>query len=335
MAINWEKLETGPDGRTIRGQWHNDGTSHEGLVMSTSWMQQIRVMSDVWENATYCRVWNPETEAAETITLYISDMSSRRGVVSEVDADRTILEAYDVEEARKAEVRRIAERAHSVRIAEAAAERELKAVRKGIEVIVVKGRKVPRGTRGIVRWEGGNDYGPRIGISVPGEDKLVYTSPSNCEALVAGLEPGETPAGGWAALLEATEKAEAARNAALPARGDRVRVLDCGTEGTVFWVKDGRYGIDPRPTGSKGRCETPIWANVAEIEDVNGAATMPESVASATAETGLAYPYSHVRTLRLEAGVWKAFSENNVHLLDLTTDGALHLLSRTSEIRIG
>jgi uncharacterized protein YdaU (DUF1376 family) len=332
MAISWKRREKN-DGRE---NWLADGVSHEGLVMSTSWATCTRVMSDIYADVYYCRVWNPEKSKAEVVSLGAAfECESRRGSVDSVDCDPDILAAYDAEEARKAEVRRIAERAHSVRVAEAAAERELKAVRKGIEVVVVKGRKVPRGTRGIVRWEGGNDYGSRIGISVPGEDKLVYTAPSNCEAIVAGLEPGETPEGGWVDLLKTTEKAEAARDAALPARGDRVRVLDCGTEGTVFWAKDGRYGIDPRPAGSKGRCETPIWANIAEIEDVNGAAAMPEPVAAATADAGLAYPYNHVRTLRLEAGVWKAFSENDVHLLDLTTDGALRLLCRTSEINVG
>jgi hypothetical protein len=254
--------------------------------------------------------------------------------VSEVDADRAILEAYDVEEARKAEVRRVAEQAHAVRVAEAAAERELKAVRKGVEVIVVKGRKVPRGTRGVVRWEGGNNYGPRIGIAVADKEKLVYTAPSNCEAIVEGLRSDETPAGGWVALLETIKEAELARNAALPARGDRIRILDCGTEGMVFWVKDGRYGIDPRPAGSKGRCDTPIWANIAEIEDINGPATMPKPTATVVVAAGLAYPYNHIRTMRLVAGVWKAFSKDDVHLLDLTTDGALGLLCRTSEICI-
>ena len=322
MAINWTKLETAPDGRLVRGKWHDDGTSHEGLVMSASWTKQIRVMSDVWENATYCLVWDPNTETAETITLHISDMSSRRGVVSGVDADPAIIAAYEAELARKDEVRRVAEEGHRIRTAEAAAERELKDIQKGCEVIVVKGRKVPVGTR--------------VGLELAGKDKLTYTALSNCDAVIPGLEPGDAPEGGWVELLESVRADERARAAVLPKRGDRVRILADGTEGTVFWVRDGRYGIDPRPAGSKGRCETPIWADESEIVDVNGTiAPMPEALTPASPVADLAYPYNAVRTMHLDGGIWKAFSKDGVHLLDLTAEGALNLLSRTSEIRVG
>lgn len=51
---------------------------------------------------------------------------------------------------------------------------------KGAEVEVYKGRKVPVGTIGVVRWMGIDQWGnERVGLSVAGQDKLVYTAKSN------------------------------------------------------------------------------------------------------------------------------------------------------------
>lgn len=49
----------------------------------------------------------------------------------------------------------------------------------GAPVKVVKGRKVPVGTVGIVRWRGDNGWGPRVGIAVEGEPGLKYTAEAN------------------------------------------------------------------------------------------------------------------------------------------------------------
>lgn len=51
---------------------------------------------------------------------------------------------------------------------------------KGDTVEVYKGRKVPVGTTGIIRWMGKDGYdNERVGLSIPGEDKLIYTALSN------------------------------------------------------------------------------------------------------------------------------------------------------------
>lgn len=58
---------------------------------------------------------------------------------------------------------------------------------KGRKVKVVRGRKVPIGTIGVVAWTGRDDYGrseDRIGLKVEGNDKLVYTAARNCVAFV-------------------------------------------------------------------------------------------------------------------------------------------------------
>jgi transcription antitermination factor NusG len=53
---------------------------------------------------------------------------------------------------------------------------------KGTAVVVVKGRKVAKGTKGIVRWIGSNHFGTSVGLAVEGSDKLVFTAISNVEA---------------------------------------------------------------------------------------------------------------------------------------------------------
>jgi hypothetical protein len=51
---------------------------------------------------------------------------------------------------------------------------------KGMHVVVVKGRKVPLGTAGVVKWTGVDSYDtPRVGLAVEGTEKLVYTATAN------------------------------------------------------------------------------------------------------------------------------------------------------------
>lgn len=55
---------------------------------------------------------------------------------------------------------------------------------KGVEVEVFKGRKVPVGTVGIVKWvgEGFHPGTERLGLKVEGQTKLVYVDGGNCQA---------------------------------------------------------------------------------------------------------------------------------------------------------
>lgn len=63
----------------------------------------------------------------------------------------------------------------------ARAEREAEAAepKKGRDVEVVRGRKVPLGTKGYVIWYGEGNWGPRVGIKVEGQDEPVWTAASN------------------------------------------------------------------------------------------------------------------------------------------------------------
>ncbi len=79
-------------------------------------------------------------------------------------------------------------------------------VQKGTTVVVARGRKVPRGTVGVVMWEGDGEYGPRVGLAVEGEDKLVYTAHKNVDSIYPGLMPGQNPEGGWAELYDRVQR---------------------------------------------------------------------------------------------------------------------------------
>jgi hypothetical protein len=55
-------------------------------------------------------------------------------------------------------------------------------IMKGQRVVVARGRKVPKGTRGIVFWIGDNGWGESVGIEVEGTGERVFTASTNCDA---------------------------------------------------------------------------------------------------------------------------------------------------------
>lgn len=63
---------------------------------------------------------------------------------------------------------------------------------KGATVKVVRGRKVPIGTVGVVVWEGESVYGRRathrIGIRVEGSKELLYTAADNCDVTTVSVD---------------------------------------------------------------------------------------------------------------------------------------------------
>lgn len=66
--------------------------------------------------------------------------------------------------------------AADARRAKAAADGE---ITKGATVEVLKGRKVAKGTVGVVKWIGNTGYGERVGMAVEGNPGLVYTAATN------------------------------------------------------------------------------------------------------------------------------------------------------------
>ena len=136
-------------------------------------------------------------------------------------------------------------------------------VRKGATVAVVRGRKVPHGTVGVVMWEGDGEWGPRLGLAVEGEEKLVYTAHKNVEAVYPGLMPGQTPEGGWCDLY-----ARVQREQLLPQKGHRVEHRTSGMKGEVFWAQGSRIGF--RTDATKAGAGVTNWADAREVWMLSG-----------------------------------------------------------------
>jgi len=65
-------------------------------------------------------------------------------------------------------------------------------IAKGVTVRVVRGKKVPIGTTGVVIWFGDGKYGPRVGIKPAAGGEAVWTDAKNVE--VAGADaPAPAP----------------------------------------------------------------------------------------------------------------------------------------------
>lgn len=175
-------------------------------------------------------------------------------------------------------------------------------VQKGVTVVVVRGRKVPRGTVGVVRWEGDGDYGPRVGLAVEGEEKLVYTAHRNVESVYPGLKPGQNPEGGWVEL-----HARVQREQLLPQKGHRVKHRESEEIGTVFWAQGSRLGFktDDDDSGPAVTC----WANTEEVWMLSGPmgvhveyvtevpATPAETLRITVDGRSLPAPFSEITTL--------------------------------------
>jgi len=117
-------------------------------------------------------------------------------------------------------------------------------ITKGMTVEVYKGRKVPKGTEGVVFWLGAGNYGYRVGLK-DDAGETHWTALDNCRAVCTDKDSDES----WVEYDErktAEAAAAEAKRAALPARFDIVVVLDEPEfVGKVFWMSaDGaRCGI--------------------------------------------------------------------------------------------
>ena len=131
-------------------------------------------------------------------------------------------------------------------------------------VVVVKGRKVPRDTTGIVFWEGEgglHNQGARIGFK-DAAGTAHWTAAHNVVVVVPGFDPpiasnDKPPAGHtWNELLQA-------HTPEVPSKGQQVRIKETSEEGEVFWVKGHRLGV--RVGSGKDDVR---WADASEVEVV-------------------------------------------------------------------
>jgi hypothetical protein len=97
-----------------------------------------------------------------------------------VNASASEIAAYAAHKAAQHEAWYAARLAREAQIeAENAAQR----VVRGKLVIVARGRKVAKGTVGVVAWIGDSDWGTRVGLVIPGVDGLTYTAIGNLDVI--------------------------------------------------------------------------------------------------------------------------------------------------------
>jgi hypothetical protein len=99
---------------------------------------------------------------------------------ADVNASASDLAAYAAHKAAQHEAWHAARLA---REAQVRAEENACAIVRGKLVIVARGRKVAKGTVGVVAWIGDSDWGTRVGLVVAGVDGLAYTAIGNLDVI--------------------------------------------------------------------------------------------------------------------------------------------------------
>lgn len=163
MSITWTNTRTGSNGHSVV---ESTEVTHEGLVVQAPWSVCERVMSDIWADVRYCRVFNPETGKAEVKCLgELFELNPRTGWAT-VDASPEVLAEVTRQDAAEAAAREAVEiaRAEAAEIARAERERNRPLIGKTMKV--VRGRKVPKGTEGIVFWMDSFREPTRVGLAL-------------------------------------------------------------------------------------------------------------------------------------------------------------------------
>lgn len=141
---------------------------HRGLVLENLGLGSRFVMSD-YGLSREARVWDPETKSPKVVTYAYEDMPGTSWGKCEVDATPEVLEAYAAYTKAREEERRLEQ-----------ATRSAKMVRRGVPVVVVRGRKVAKGTAGEVFWVGESNWGTRVGFKTATQE-VVWVSAANVE----------------------------------------------------------------------------------------------------------------------------------------------------------
>ncbi len=255
--------ETGEYAKGIRCIEHVAGVPYfVGQVVAVE-SRTVRVWGE-YESLRYAVVADGNGGFAEHGLGY-AHMNGRSGKAT-VDATPALRAAYSAKiHAEAVEAEREAAQYAAERQAREEAARQEEAKRdllggfgRGDRVVVYKGRKVPKGTEGVIIWEGSGSYGPRVGVK-DDAGTVHWTARSNCERADADALAIDAN-GDWSDLTRRIEAKKIAANAkardAAPRKGARVKTA-CGHTGKVFWVAgDGsRLGVKI----GRGR-EDVVWA---------------------------------------------------------------------------
>jgi hypothetical protein len=244
-----------PVTRTPTGYARTGEVLHEGRVLGID-SRDSRIMSDVYTLTHTAIVWSAELRAP--ISVFLKNFDFDEAAEAEVDATQEVVDAYEAWKVAEAEKK--AQAAYDLRC-DQARERLLEP-KVGYRAVVVKGRKVPVGTEGIVTYIKYGAWGLRVGIK-DDEGEVHYTAAHNVHRVVH-LEDGED----WIAT-------ECRLEVSPPRKWDLIRTRDSGIEGTVFFVSvDGdRIGFATTNRKVMGRYVDVEWAytpNVDVIERRNG-----------------------------------------------------------------
>jgi len=137
-------------------KWNNSDpsvrtVSYEGRVLNTG-SRERKYMSDVYAIEYYAVVWDDKTQAPMSIPVSSNFELVRENGTAVVDADEATLAAYRAWQAEK-------QAAEEKLLRELLRERTVKGLIQqhnkadiGKKVVVLRGRKVPKGTVGIVFW---------------------------------------------------------------------------------------------------------------------------------------------------------------------------------------
>lgn len=243
----YSRTRTNPISDYFASYTRTGEVTHEGLVLEI-YRTTERVMSDVWADFSHARIWDPHTRSPSSIYLSNSEFGGDKE--AEVDATPEVVaawEAWKAEELVKA--RRLAHEAACDQ-----AHKRLLVPSIGHNARVVRGRKVPVGTEGVVTWAGPSTFGPRVGLRDT-TGATHYTAASNVERVGIDPLPGEDWLDVEARLANATQP---------PTKWDRVRLTD-GREGTVFYVNGHRVGITLSMRKVDGRFADVVWGVSSDV----------------------------------------------------------------------
>lgn len=147
--------------------------TYDGVVLGTTGRDE-RIMSDVWAWITYAKVW----DGTKVIDVPIKNSEFGDYGTATIDATDAVKSAVAAWEAAEAAKRAEAARLDAIARVMAEAGR----VGRGKTVIVVKGRKLPKGFTGRVFWLGDTKYGRRVGIETA-DGKREFTAIGNVEVV--------------------------------------------------------------------------------------------------------------------------------------------------------
>ena len=240
------------------------------------WSREERIMSDVWDNVSYATVLK-DNDMTEDIHLGASSFGWN--YECDVDATPEMISAWQergrIAAKAHAEARAIADALHRAQAAEEHAKAECLIPIKGYPAKVVKGRKVPVGTEGMVVWTGEGGFGTRIGICDE-KGTTHYTAADNVVRSGLNRQEGEMWLDTWRRLRDDKEKA--------PTKWDLVRLPDM-TEGTVFWINEARIGITTTNRKVGGKYVDVVWTSAGEVTVIERRETEPPFVNADTKPT--------------------------------------------------